>query len=95
LFIGNFVVFSHDYTLAPPAGAPDSAVVKTFWKSSTAPVHCTTGDNTSWEAAYDLDDPKTLFRPAPSKAEIKSGKKKADRDAQGEGGIFIVEEEGR
>ncbi|KAJ7841965.1 hypothetical protein B0H13DRAFT_1910044 [Mycena leptocephala] len=74
----NFVVFSHDYTLAPPAGAPDSAVVKTFWNSSTAPVHCTAGDNTSWEAAYDLDDPKTLFRPAPSKAEIKSGKKKAE-----------------
>ncbi|KAJ7843815.1 hypothetical protein B0H13DRAFT_1909207 [Mycena leptocephala] len=59
-------------------GAPDSAVVKTFWNSSTAPVHCTAGDNTSWEAAYDLNDPKTLFRPAPSKAEIKSGKKKAE-----------------
>ncbi|KAJ7830382.1 hypothetical protein B0H13DRAFT_1915978 [Mycena leptocephala] len=35
----NFVIFSHDYTLAHPAGAPDSAVVKTFWNSSTSPVH--------------------------------------------------------
>ncbi|KAJ6560388.1 hypothetical protein B0H19DRAFT_1260997 [Mycena capillaripes] len=73
----NFVVLSHDYTLAPPASAPDSDV-ETFWTSSNVPVHCTASDNTSWEAAYNLDNPTTLVRPAPSKAEVKMGKKKAE-----------------
>jgi hypothetical protein len=72
----NFVVLSHDYNLAPPAGTSDSVVVKRFWRSSAAPVHCTAGDNTSWEAGYDLDVPSTLVRPAPTKAEVKEGKQK-------------------
>ncbi|KAJ7845676.1 hypothetical protein B0H13DRAFT_2363498 [Mycena leptocephala] len=74
----NFVILSHDYALTPPDGAPDSAAVKAFWSSNAAPVHCTAGDNTSWEAVYDLDDPATLVRPAPTKAEVKEGKKKVE-----------------
>ncbi|KAJ7827447.1 hypothetical protein B0H13DRAFT_2373791 [Mycena leptocephala] len=74
----DFVILSHNYTLTPPDGAPDSASVKAFWSSSTAPVHCTAGDNTTWEAAYNLNDSATLSRPAPSKAEIKAGKAKME-----------------
>jgi hypothetical protein len=76
LLVVDFVVLSHDYNLAPPAGTSDSVVVKRFWRSSGKPVHCTAGNSTSWEAVYDLDDPTTLVRPAPTKAEVKEGKKK-------------------
>ncbi|KAJ6544198.1 hypothetical protein B0H19DRAFT_1267495 [Mycena capillaripes] len=78
----SFVVLSHDYDLPPPTGAPDSDVVRAFWNSSAVPMHCTAGDNTTWETAYNIDDPTTLARPAPSKADVKAGKRKVEPPVQ-------------
>ncbi|KAJ7431752.1 hypothetical protein B0H11DRAFT_2261505 [Mycena galericulata] len=74
----NFVIFSHDYTLPPPPGNPDSAAVRAFWTTSAEPVHCSAGDNTTWEAVYNFADPATLLRPPPTQSEVKAGKKKVE-----------------
>ncbi|KAJ7502579.1 hypothetical protein B0H11DRAFT_1907139 [Mycena galericulata] len=74
----NFVILSHDYTLPPPPGNPDSAAVRAFWTTTAEPVHCTAGDNTTWEATYDLAEPATLLCPPPTQNEVKAGKKRAD-----------------
>ncbi|KAJ7441379.1 hypothetical protein B0H11DRAFT_2252125 [Mycena galericulata] len=74
----NFVVLSHDYTLQPPSGNPDSAAVHAFWTTASEPMHCTAGDNTTWEAAYNLADPATLLRPPSTQSEVKAVKKRAD-----------------
>ncbi|KAJ7458262.1 hypothetical protein B0H11DRAFT_2242972, partial [Mycena galericulata] len=74
----NFVILSHDYTLLPPPGNPDSAAVRAFWTTAAEPVHCTAGDNTTWEATYDLAEPATLLCPPPTQNEVKAGKKRAD-----------------
>ncbi|KAJ7827442.1 hypothetical protein B0H13DRAFT_2373787 [Mycena leptocephala] len=76
----NFVVLSHDYSLVPPSGAPDSPTVKAFWRSSTVPVHCTAGDNTTWEATYNLDNPATLARPRSPKLKSRWKRKVDEAD---------------
>ncbi|KAJ7705887.1 hypothetical protein B0H14DRAFT_2647185 [Mycena olivaceomarginata] len=55
---GAVVIYSHDYTLTPPEGPPDSPLVRKFWRSSNgAPVNCTDGNRAVWHMQYDLDAP--------------------------------------
>ncbi|KAJ7871713.1 hypothetical protein B0H14DRAFT_2570716 [Mycena olivaceomarginata] len=52
------VIYSHDYTLTPPEGPPDSPLVRKFWRSSNgAPVNCTDDNRAVWHMQYDLDAP--------------------------------------
>ncbi|KAJ7249744.1 hypothetical protein B0H12DRAFT_1234577 [Mycena haematopus] len=83
-------IISHNYTVSPPSGGPEGPAIKAFWRSSAAAVHCTAGDNSTWQMAYDLDDPVSLRRPStPDKTAEKTaqGKPKAAAKPKAEAGV--------
>ncbi|KAJ7791580.1 hypothetical protein B0H14DRAFT_2624825 [Mycena olivaceomarginata] len=89
--LGAVVIYSHDYTLTPPEGPPDSPLVRKFWRSSNgAPVNCTDGNRAVWHMQYDLHvplqySPRTLAKDkgkGKEKEKVKRKRKDADKDEE-------------
>ncbi|KAF7334066.1 hypothetical protein MVEN_02312200 [Mycena venus] len=52
---GAYVIYSHDYSVPSPKGAPDSPAVIQHWRTSNGvQVPCVSGDGNMWRDIYDL-----------------------------------------